>query len=38
MNYGLPYRGSKNTIAEKITDALPPGGEPQLRPAREEDN
>lgn len=24
MNYGLPYKGSKNAIAEKIVDFLPP--------------
>lgn len=25
MNYGLPYKGSKNAIAERIVDALPSG-------------
>ena len=25
MKYGLPYKGSKNTIAQKIVDALPSG-------------
>ncbi|MCF0221039.1 MAG: DNA adenine methylase [Fibrobacter sp.] len=24
MNYGLPYKGSKNSIAERIVDILPP--------------
>lgn len=24
MNYGLPYRGSKNRIAKRLVDALPP--------------
>ena len=23
MNYGMPYKGSKSTIAEKIVDKLP---------------
>lgn len=25
MRYGLPYKGSKNAIAEWITDVLPEG-------------
>jgi len=25
MNYGMPYKGSKNRIAQKIIDALPSG-------------
>ena len=25
-NYGLPYKGSKNTIAERIVQCLPSGG------------
>ena len=25
-NYGIPYKGSKNKIAEKIVDLLPEGG------------
>lgn len=25
MNYGLPYKGSKNTIAEQLVKALPRG-------------
>ena len=25
MNYGLPYKGSKNSIAKAIVDALPAG-------------
>lgn len=26
MQYGIPYMGSKNTIAEDIVNAIPPGG------------
>ena len=24
--YGIPYKGSKNAIAEDVVNALPPGG------------
>ena len=24
MNYGLPYQGSKNRIAKRLVEALPP--------------
>ena len=27
MNYGLPYKGSKNGIAKKILDVLPAAAE-----------
>lgn len=26
IQYGIPYMGSKNAIAEDIVNALPPGG------------
>ena len=26
MQYGIPYMGSKNSIAEDVVNAIPPGG------------